>query len=72
MTIIVIKDLPESVDLDRQAMAAIAGGTRTGGRPAFAGRTIVRSTRIVNYPVGFSSKSLAGANGPTAGSAARK
>ncbi len=50
MTIIVIKDLPESVDLDRQAMAAIAGGARTGSRQIFAGGTIFRSTRIVNYP----------------------
>ncbi|HKU00877.1 MAG TPA: hypothetical protein VJS30_30730 [Paraburkholderia sp.] len=28
MGILVIKDLPESVDLDRQAMAAITGGAR--------------------------------------------
>ncbi|MBQ5949536.1 hypothetical protein [Massilia sp. ST3] len=38
MAIIVIKDLPESSELDRQAMLAIAGGSRmrAGGyqRPA--------------------------------------
>jgi hypothetical protein len=28
MTTLVIKDLPESVDLDREAMAAITGGAR--------------------------------------------
>jgi hypothetical protein len=28
MSILVIKDLPESVELDRQAMAAITGGAR--------------------------------------------
>ena len=28
MAIIVIKDLPESTELDRQAMLAIAGGSR--------------------------------------------
>ncbi|WP_232072386.1 hypothetical protein [Paraburkholderia pallida] len=30
MGTLVIKDLPESVDLDRQAMAAITGGARIG------------------------------------------
>ncbi|QGZ59050.1 hypothetical protein [Paraburkholderia acidiphila] len=32
MSIIVIKDLPESVELDRQAMAAIAGGARVAAQ----------------------------------------
>lgn len=32
MSIIVIKDLPESVELDRQAMAAITGGARFASR----------------------------------------
>nr|WP_322028995.1 hypothetical protein [Paraburkholderia sp. J76] len=32
MSIIVIKDLPESVELDRQAMAAITGGARFAAR----------------------------------------
>jgi hypothetical protein len=30
MSTLVIKDLPESVELDRQAMAAISGGARIG------------------------------------------
>lgn len=62
MTIIVIKDLPESVDLDRQAMAEIMGGARTRGRQTFIGSTIFRSTRIVNYPTGFIPKPLVNAN----------
>lgn len=37
MAIIVIKDLPENMELDRQAMQAITGGTRMRGQPlAFA------------------------------------
>lgn len=35
MATITIKDLPESTELDRQAMLAIAGGSRARG-PAFA------------------------------------
>ena len=49
MAIIVIKDLPESVDLDRQAMLAITGGARTRGRPAFLARTALPRTKIVQY-----------------------
>lgn len=67
MTIIAIKDLPESVDLDRQAMVAITGGARTRGRQTFIGSTIFRSARIVNYPTGFTSKPLVNANGQSAG-----
>jgi hypothetical protein len=47
MASIVIKDLSESIDLDRQAMTAITGGARVRGR------TILRSTRIIQYPPGF-------------------
>ncbi|SDE16855.1 hypothetical protein SAMN05421548_13527 [Paraburkholderia lycopersici] len=32
MGILVIKDLPESVDLDKQAMAAFSGGARVASR----------------------------------------
>ena len=39
MSIIVIKDLQESVDLDREAMLAITGGARSRGRLTFLGRT---------------------------------
>lgn len=62
MAHIVIKDLPESVDLDRQAMTAITGGARTRGRQPFPGTTIFRSTRIVNYPPGFARNPLATKN----------
>ncbi|HYD82323.1 MAG TPA: hypothetical protein VEC06_21170 [Paucimonas sp.] len=49
MTRIVIKDLAESVDLDRQAMTAIVGGARVRGQlnPAPAGP---RARRVVEYP----------------------
>lgn len=67
MTIIVIKDLPESVDLDRQAMVAITGGARTRGRQTFIGSTIFRSVRIVNYPTGFTPKPLVNVNRQSAG-----
>lgn len=50
MAIIAIKDLPESVDLDRQAMLAIVGGARFGGRQHFVGRTLSRGARIIDYP----------------------
>jgi hypothetical protein len=50
MASIVIKDLPESIDLDRQAMTAIFGGARIRGRQGSVGRTIFRSGRVVNFP----------------------
>jgi hypothetical protein len=39
MAILVIKDLPESVDLDRQAMAAITGGSKVPLRQTMLART---------------------------------
>lgn len=56
MTTIVIKDLPENVELDREAMIAITGGARTGGRPPFVRSTLLRSTSIANYPTGSTIK----------------
>jgi hypothetical protein len=49
MTKLVIKDLADNIDLDRQAMTAIVGGTRVRGsiNPA---QTEVRSKRVVDYP----------------------
>ena len=67
MSIIVIKDLQESVDLDRQAMVEITGGARTGGRHAVIESTTFRSARIVNYPAGFSPEPLVNANRQSAG-----
>lgn len=52
MATIVIKDLTENIDLDRQAMASIIGGARTRGR-FIPRRTTGSTTRIVNYPRGF-------------------
>ncbi|OWW19893.1 hypothetical protein [Noviherbaspirillum denitrificans] len=51
MATIVIKDLTESIDLDRQAMTSIIGGARTRGR--FIPQRATSTTRIVNYPRGF-------------------
>jgi hypothetical protein len=38
MTTLVIDDLPESIELDRQAMAAITGGARVRGHWAVSAR----------------------------------
>jgi hypothetical protein len=46
---IVIKDLTESVELDRQAMQAVTGGVRMGGRPAPLQPAIFRTTKIINF-----------------------
>lgn len=49
MTTLVIKDLADNTDLDRQAMTAIVGGARMRGsiNPAQAE---TRSKRVVDYP----------------------
>jgi hypothetical protein len=48
-----INDLPQSDDLDRQAMRSIVGGARTGVRPVQLDQTQAASGRIVDYPPGF-------------------
>lgn len=50
MAKIFIKDLPESVDLDRRAMLAIAGGARLGGQRNILPGTLFRNARIIAYP----------------------
>ncbi|WP_454763295.1 hypothetical protein [Cupriavidus campinensis] len=52
MAVIVIKDLTENVDLDREAMTAITGGTRTAGGHHWQAhrRTLAR---LIQYPQGF-------------------
>lgn len=40
MAMIVIRDLPESLELDHEAMLAIVGGARTRGRQPFASRLL--------------------------------
>ena len=53
MALIKVKDLAQSVDLDRKAMQAIVGGARTGVRPVELSGPTNRSGRIVDYPPGF-------------------
>ncbi len=55
MAKLIIKDLTESVDLDRQAMAAIIGGARIGARHAVAAQPAPGAPRVVDYPPGFPS-----------------
>jgi hypothetical protein len=53
MALITIKDLPQSDDLDRQAMRSIVGGGRTGAPAAPIDQARADSGRIVVYPPGF-------------------
>lgn len=53
MTKLIIKDLSDSVELDRQAMAAIVGGARIGARLNVAAPLVPASARVVEYPPGF-------------------
>jgi hypothetical protein len=53
MALINIKDLPQSVELDRRAMLAIVGGARAGARQTDLVGATFRSGRIVDYPPGF-------------------
>jgi len=53
MTKLIIKDLTESVELDREAMTAIVGGARVGARSSIAAPLIPAATRVVEYPPGF-------------------
>jgi hypothetical protein len=53
MTLITINDLPQSDDLDREAMRSIVGGGPTGGRPVKIDQVEGGSGRIVDYPPGF-------------------
>jgi hypothetical protein len=50
MAAILIKDLPESVELDAQAMTTIAGGARSGSHRAVRARAPADSTMIVRFP----------------------
>ena len=59
MALITIKDLPQSDDLDREAMRSIVGGAATGARPVQIDQLKAGSGRIVDYPPGF------GHQGPT-------
>ncbi len=59
MSSIIIKDLAESMDLDRKAMLAVIGGARRGGYPSPLASTALQSTRLVDYPAGFGHAHLA-------------
>ena len=53
MAVITINDLPQSDELDREAMRSIAGGARTGVRPVQIDQAVAGDCRIVDYPSGF-------------------
>ncbi|SAL10436.1 hypothetical protein AWB74_00089 [Caballeronia arvi] len=50
MAVIKIRDLADSVELDRQAMNTIVGGARDGLRPSFRIRPASNVNRVVDYP----------------------
>ncbi|WP_321793543.1 hypothetical protein [Caballeronia sp. J97] len=50
MAVIKIRDLADSVELDRQAMHTIVGGARDGVRPLFRIRPASNTNRVVDYP----------------------
>lgn len=64
MATIVIKDLSENINLDRQAMTSIIGGARARGR-YIPSRTAAAGTRIVNYPRGFAGNLPSVMGGPS-------
>jgi len=53
MALITIQDLPQSDDLDREAMRSITGGERIDMRPARIDQAEAGGGRIVDYPPGF-------------------
>ena len=69
MASIVIKDLSENVDLDREAMLAIVGGARLAGSYRWQAHRGSSLTRLIQYPQGFPGTSQAAgqerANRPT-------
>jgi hypothetical protein len=62
MAKLIIKDLADSVQLDREAMAAIVGGARVGARSSSAAPLVPAATRVVEYPPGFPTAHQAIAN----------
>ena len=53
MAKLLINDLTDSLELDRDAMAAILGGARIGARLTSATPLAPACARIVEYPPGF-------------------
>jgi len=72
MATIAIKDLPEGVDLDRQAMLAITGGARFAQRQSFPAGALSRSARIINYPGSFPGQAVASGGGQSPGNKSLK
>jgi hypothetical protein len=56
MARITVKDLERNETLDRQAMLAIAGGSRSGARPVGRQPTTQALNRVVDYPPGFGAR----------------
>lgn len=50
MAVLKIRDLADSVELDRQAMHTIVGGAREGSRASFRIRPASNTNRVVDYP----------------------
>ena len=67
MSNILIKDLAESVDLDREAMTAITGGARVRASQAYGERATLVDSRIFSYPMGLARKPLEKTQGRSAG-----
>jgi len=68
MSVITIKDLAQSDDLDREAMQSIVGGGRTVARPIQIDQARAGIGRIVDYPPGFGRQgSIRGRSGGAAG-----
>ena len=53
MARISIEDLPQSDDLDREAMRSILGGGLSGPRPSRESQGAGQKRPIVEYPPGF-------------------
>jgi hypothetical protein len=66
MALITINDLPQSDDLDREAMRSIVGGGRIGPRPVTFDQVAGGGGRIVGYPPGFDRQAPAAGAGPRA------
>jgi hypothetical protein len=52
MVTIVINDLPESMELDRQAMLAITGGSRVRAGAPVVGRAVIERVRLFEFSRG--------------------
>ncbi|RFU47952.1 hypothetical protein [Paraburkholderia sp. DHOC27] len=55
MATIAIKDLPDSIELDREAMTAVVGGARHGVRYGSLLFAATQPAHLFDYPLGFTS-----------------